>query len=111
MASLWVFQSINQGSVVAGYGARVSDGQSLETAHKVNATQTAAQNPAIGLADKYGDDIEELAAKAVANDVARSAGQQLIIRRASENAPKPSTWQAPRRGWPRKVRAAEGVTP
>jgi hypothetical protein len=87
MASLWVFQSINQGSVVAGYGARVSDGQqqampSLETAHKVNATQTAAQHP-----------------------------QQLIIRRASENAPEPITWHAPRRGWPRKVRAAEGVTP
>lgn len=54
---------------------------------------------------------EELDPKAVANDVARRTGQQLIMRRASEIAPEPITWQAPRRGCPRKVRAAEGVTP
>jgi len=47
---------------------------------------------------------EELDAKAVANDVARPG-------RASEIASEPITYQAPRRGWPRKVRAAEGVTP
>jgi hypothetical protein len=92
-----------------------------------------------GLVDRYGDDIvsvwmaagfaepkleakqsttvlsdgistEKLDAKAVANDVARPAGQQFIIRRVSEIASEPNTYQAPRRGWPRKVYAAEGVT-
>jgi hypothetical protein len=94
---------------------------------------------ASGLVDTYGDDIlsawmaagfaepkleakqstavlsdgistEKLEAKAVANDVTRPADQQLIIRRVSEIASEPITYQAPRRGWPRKVHAAEGVT-
>jgi hypothetical protein len=54
---------------------------------------------------------EELDAKAVANNVARPAGQKLITRCASEIAPEPITWQPSRRRRPRKARAAEGVTP